>query len=215
MRKFIVLLLVITCFQSCIPKKDLVYFQGEPSQNLNALVNEPYKLQVNDQLDIRLKADDPKLVNMFSQQEANALQGANQFNQENLYFTSYSIDQHGNIRMPFLGEINVLGYTENEVRLKIESELKKFFKDTAGIFVTVKLAGIRFTVLGEVNNTGTIVLFQNQVSIVDAIANAGDISLTGNRNKVTLIRRNSNGAKKYQIDLTNANSINNEHFFIQ
>ena len=215
MRKFIVLLLVITCFQSCIPKKDLFYFQGEPSQNLNALVNEPYKLQVNDQLDIRLKADDPKLVNMFSQQEANALQGANQFNQENLYFTSYSIDQHGNIRMPFLGEINVLGYTENEVRLKIESELKKFFKDTAGIFVTVKLAGIRFTVLGEVNNTGTIVLFQNQVSIVDAIANAGDISLTGNRNKVTLIRRNSNGAKKYQIDLTNANSINNEHFFIQ
>ena len=49
---------------------------------------------------------------------------------------------------PYVGELNVLGYTEKEVREKIEEELGKYFKDTSNIFVTVKLAGIRFTVLG-------------------------------------------------------------------
>ena len=215
MRKFLVLLFVITCFQSCIPKKDLVYFQGEPSKEVNRVVNEAYKLQVNDILDIRLKADDEKLVAMFNQLESGAAQVGNQFNDQNLYFTSYSIDTHGNIRMPYLGELNVLGYTEAEVRLKIEDELKKYFKDTAGIFVTVKLAGIRFTVLGEVNNTGTIVLYQNQVSIVDAIANAGDILVTGNRRKVILIRKNAKETTKYTVDLTNISSLDSSIFFIQ
>ncbi len=193
----------------------MIYFQGEPSKNVNQVINEAYKLQVNDILDIRLKADDEKLVTMFNQLESGAAQVGNQFNDQNLYFTSYSIDNHGNIRMPYLGELNVLGYTEAEVRLKIEDELKKYFKDTAGIFVTVKLAGIRFTVLGEVNNTGTIVLYQNQVSIVDAIANAGDILVTGNRKKVILIRKNAKETTKYTVDLTNIASLDSSIFFIQ
>ena len=215
MRKFIVLLIVVASFQSCIPKKDLVYFQGEPSENQTAIVSEPYKLQVNDILDIRIKADDEQLVAMFKQLETTPAQVGNQFNDQSIYFTSYSVDKYGKIRMPYLGELNVLGYTEAEVRGKIENELKNFFKDTNSIFVTVKLAGIRFTVLGEVNNTGTLVMYQNQVSIVDAIANAGDIMTTGNRKKVVLIRKNSDGTKKFTIDLTNASSLDSETFFIQ
>ncbi len=215
MRKIVVLLITITFIQSCIPKKDLVYFQGDPTSGNSNIISQPYKLQVNDILDIRIKADDERLVAMFSQRDAATSQLGNQFNQEQIYFNSYSVDRHGNIRMPYLGEINVLGYTEAEVREKIDSELGKFFKDTAGIFVTVKLAGIRFTVLGEVNNTGTLVLFQNQVSIVEAIANAGDITLTGNRKKVSILRKNNEGTKKYTVDLTDANTFNSEIFFIQ
>ncbi len=90
-----------------------------------------------------------------------------------------------------------MGYTEKEVREKIEEELAKYFKDTSNIFVTVKLAGIRFTVLGEVASPGTLVLFQNQVNIIEAIANAGDITITGNRKKVTIIRKNIDGTKKF------------------
>lgn len=215
MRRLLIIALITTLTTSCIPKKDLVYFQGEPSKEAKNILSEPYKLQVNDILDIRIKADDEKLVAMFSQQQGGTSQIGNQFNEENLYFTSYSIDKQGNIRMPYLGELNVLGYTETEVRHKIETELKKFFKDTAGIFVTVKLAGIRFTVLGEVNNTGTIVIYQNQVSIVDAIANAGDITVTGNRKKVVLIRKSNKETKKVTLDLTDVSSLDSDSFFIQ
>ena len=207
----------ILLFASCIPNKDLVYFQGDPvSKNtVHKILNEPYKLQVNDILDIRLKANDEKLVAMFSQSIQQNAQSGGQLNEANLYFNSYSIDRHGNIRIPYVGELNVLGYTEKEVREKIEDELGKFFKDTSDIFVTVKLAGIRFTVLGEVANPGTMILFQNQVNIVEAVASAGDINITGNRKNVTIIRRNINDINKLKLDLTDMSSFDSESFYLQ
>lgn len=216
MKQNILILLLVTLFtSSCIPKKDLVYFQGESSKKLTQIVNEPYKLQVNDIIDIRIKADDEKLVAMFSQQTSSASRMGNQFNAENLYFTSYSIDQHGNIRMPYLGNINVLGYTEKEVVSKIQNELKKYFKDTTGIFITVKLAGIRFVVMGEVEQSGTKVLYQNQVSIIEAIANSGDIKITGDRKNVMIYRKSGEETKQLVVDFTNINMFNSSSYYIQ
>jgi len=217
MRKILLIVAIAIFFTSCIPTKDLVYFQGEPisKTSVHKMLNEPYRLQVNDILDIRLKAEDEKLVSVFNQTNQQGSQFGNQFDEQNLYFTSYTVDRQGNIRIPYIGELNVLGYTEKEVREKVEEELSKFFKDISGIFVTVKLAGIRFTVLGEVENPGTLVLFQNQVNIVEAIANAGDIKLTGNRKKITIIRRNVEGTQKFSLDLTDVSLFNSELFYIQ
>jgi polysaccharide export outer membrane protein len=134
---------------------------------------------------------------------------------EKLYFSSYSVDKNGFIRIPYLNEINVLGYTTKEVRLKIESELSKMFKNMNDIFVTVKLAGIKYIVIGEVKSPGTNILFQNQVNIIEAIANAGDITMTGNRKEVTVIRQNIDGIKKYKLDLTGFDFMNSEGFIIQ
>ena len=121
------------------------------------------------------------MVSLFNQSLNLNTSSVGQLNEANLYFNSYSIDRHGNIRLPYIGDLNVLGYTEKEVREKIEVGLAKFFVDMNNIFVTVKLGGIRFTVLGEVTSPGTLILFQNQVNIIEAIANAGDITITGNR----------------------------------
>jgi len=217
MRKILIVFLFGVIFTSCIPNKDLVYFQGEPTSknSVHKMLNEPYKLQVNDILAINIKAEDEKLVSLFNPLNQIGGQTSNQFTEQSLYFTSYTIDRHGNIRIPYVGEINVLGYTEKEVRVKVEEELSKFFKDTSDIFVTVKLAGIRFTVIGEVANPGTLVLFQNQVNIIEAVANAGDITITGNRKKVTVIRKNTNGTKKIVLDLTSAKAFDYESFYIQ
>ncbi len=216
MQRLLVILLLSIFITSCIPKKDLVYFQGESTQkaSINKMVNDPYKLQVNDILDIRIKAADEELVALFQRNE-NQLNLGGQINAESLYFSSYTVNRNGNIRMPYIGELNVLGYTEKDVREKIENSLKDYFKDPNDVFVTVKLAGIRFTVLGEVNNPGTLVLFQNQVNIVEAIANAGDITITGNRKKVIILRKNLNATKKIVIDLTKVDALDSDSFFIQ
>lgn len=216
LRKILITLSLGILLSSCIPNKDLVYFQGDPStqNSVHKLLNEPYKLQVNDILDIRIKSSDEKLVAMFSKSEQQTNQ-TGQVNVGNLYFTSYTIDRHGNIRMPYLGEMNVLGYTEREVIDKIEKEFAVFFKNPDDIFVTVKLAGIRFTVLGEVENPGNLVLFQNQVNIIEAIANAGDITITGNRKKVTIIRKGIDGTKKLNVDLTDIAAFDSDMYYIQ
>jgi polysaccharide export outer membrane protein len=115
-----------------------------------------------------------------------------------------------------LGEINVLGFTIDEVRIKIEEQLNdKFFKQEAGIFVVVKLSGFRYTINGEVLNTGTKILYQDKVNIMEAIANSGDITMTGDRKDVKVIRRYAQGTETFSIDLTNSKAVNSPCFYLQ
>jgi len=214
MKKLFLYLLVIVGFSSCVTTKQMTYFQGEPlsKSDIYKLNNEAYRLQVNDILYIDIKADNSEIVSLFKNETGNT---TNSGQGEGLYFTGYSVDRHGNIRIPYIGDLNVLGYTENEVRQKIDGELTKFLKNPDLVFVTVKLAGVRFVVTGEVGSPGTVNLTQNQVTIIDAIANAGEITPLGNRENVTLIRKTLDGVKKYKLDLTKIDVFESENFYIQ
>jgi polysaccharide export outer membrane protein len=89
-----------------------------------------------------------------------------------LYFDGFTVDDHGNIRMPVLGELNVIGFTFDEIRVKIEKQLlAEYFKRKLIFFVIVKLAGFKYTINGEIGSTGTKTLFQENVTIMEAIAN--------------------------------------------
>lgn len=213
MKKYFLLFLLFFILFSCVSGKDLIYLQGNPIQKkeLKRINDIPYKLQVDDLLNIDIISNEEKLVAIFNKQNSR-----NQnYSIENGYLSDYSIDIYGNIRMPILGTINVLGYTTTEVRKKIEKKLKKFIKNSEDIFVSVKLSGIRYTVIGEVSEPGLKVVFQNKVSIIDAIANSGDISIVGNRKKVEVIRNSISGTEKFLIDLTDINAFNSDVFYIK
>lgn len=214
MKRLILSLFLLSLFSSCVSNKQLTYFQGEPVTNeeIRKLNNLPYRLQVNDILYINIKAENPDIVSMFKSSETSG-NAAN--NVGSLYLTGYSVDRHGNIRMPYIGEVNVLGYTTDETRKKIEEELSNYFKDLEKIFVTVKLQGIQFVITGEIGSPGTINLQQNQVSIIDAVANAGDVNLVGDRQNVTVIRNSIDGVKKYSMDLTKIEIFESPNFYIQ
>ena len=213
MKKYFLLFLLFFILFSCVSGKDLIYLQGNPIQKkeLKRINDIPYKLQVDDLLNIDIISNEEKLVAIFNKQNS----GNQNYSIENGYLSDYSIDIYGNIRMPILGTINVLGYTTTEVRKKIEKKLKKFIKNSEDIFVSVKLSGIRYTVIGEVSEPGLKVVFQNKVSIIDAIANSGDISIVGNRKKVEVIRNSILGTEKFLIDLTDINAFNSDVFYIK
>lgn len=217
-RKFFYILLMLNVlFTSCIPVKDLTYLQDKNTsieQSKVAVVeSKPYRLQVNDILKINIKAIDPKLVSIFNTTENNVDAVKSE---SSLYFDGFTVDDHGNIRMPILGEINVIGYTLEEVRIKIEKQLlEEYFKIAANIFVTVKLAGFRYTINGEVGSTGTKTLFQDHVNIMEAIANSGDITTVGNRKSVTVIRQTPTGVQMNDIDLTDKNVMKSPYYYLQ
>ncbi|MFY0604079.1 MAG: polysaccharide biosynthesis/export family protein [Flavobacteriaceae bacterium] len=215
MKKLTLLFYAILFLSSCVPNKDLVYLQGEPIpvKEIHKMNITPYKLQVDDIIIIDMKSSDSKLVALFSKGQGEGTNTQAQLGAS--YFNGYTVDLHGNIRVPYIGEINVLGYTTKEVRKKIEEELSKFFKKEKDYFVSVKLDGIRYTVFGEVVNPGPKVIYQNKVSIIDAVSNAGDITVTGNKKKVEIIRFSPSGKKKYIIDLTKIDAIDSEVFYIK
>lgn len=213
----IFLLLTSIFFSSCVPTKDLIYLQQkdnkESASTVNPVVAKPYRVQSNDVLSIKLKALDPALVEMFNATESASGSGQSE---QALYFDGYTVDDHGNIRMPVLGEMNVLGYTLEEIRIKIEKKLlDEYFNKEANIFVNVKLAGLRYTVNGEISSPGTRTMFQDKVNVLEAIANSGDITITGNRKDVTIIRQFPHGTEMHSLDLTDINVMNSSYYYLQ
>lgn len=219
MKKIFFLSIIAVLFTSCISTKDLTYLQPNQTSKSDSIrvakeVSKPYRIQTNDILSINIKASDQKLVEIFSTSTEGSNQ--NQRSPQTLYFNGYTVDDHGNIRMPILGEVNVLGYTADEVRQKIEKQLlEEYFKKEANIFVTVKLAGLRYTINGEIGSPGTNVLYQDRATIMEAIANSGDITTTGNRKEVQIIRKFAHGFETYSIDLTNEAAMNSPYYYIQ
>lgn len=211
------LLLLAVFSVSCIPHKDTLYFVNK-SMALDSLqvvkeMQKPYRVQINDILTIRVKAldqDNVRILNPIDSPNLNMTSG------EKSYYDGFTVDAHGNIRMPTLGTINVLGYTTEEIEKLLETKLlSEQFKATANIFVTVKLAGMRFTVMGEVGSPGTKTLFQEQVNIFEAIANSGEIPVTGNKKEVLIVRQYPQGQKVHHIDLNDTAVMQSPYYYIQ
>ncbi|MCL6294659.1 polysaccharide biosynthesis/export family protein [Jejuia spongiicola] len=201
---------------SCITNKDLVYLQDKGTVMNDSLMikeqSKPYRVQVNDILSINVKALDEELTSIF-----NPVSTENgNIGSESLYFNGFTIDLHGNIKFPILGEISVLGLTIKEVEDKVKKELlNQYFKETAQIFVTVKLAGLRYTVTGEVGSTGVLTLYQDRVNIIEALANSGDIKPTGDRTDVLIVRQYPDGQRIHHIDLTDIAAMQSPYYYIQ
>jgi len=207
-------ILIVLMLSSCVPHKKIVYFQGDSlTENvIKEVNNKPYRLQIDDIVKVEIKAANEEMITVFKNNSSGA---TTQVNEGTLYFTGYTVDKQGFIQLPYLDKINVLGYTTEEITNKIKLGFGKFFKNTSDIFVSVKLAGIRYTIVGEVGSSGSKVLFQNTVNIIEAIANAGDIELTGDKTNVEVIRIGTTGVEKFSVDLTQMSVFNSEVFYIQ
>ncbi|MFH4964282.1 polysaccharide biosynthesis/export family protein [Gaetbulibacter sp. M235] len=213
----VVIILINALLVSCIPYKDTIYFQNKSkaTDSTQVLVEtqKPYRVQINDILNIRIKVTDQDNVQIFNpigEGNLNATAG------ERAYFDGFTVDLHGNIRIPELGYMNVLGYTTEEVEALIKNKLlEEQFKETANIFVTVKLTGLNFTTTGEIGSKGTRTIYKERVNIFEAIANSGDIPVTGDKKDVMIIRQYPQGQKIHHIDLTDIDVMNSPYYYIQ
>lgn len=220
MKFFIKAIKIFFIFQlltSCIPHKDTLYLEKNKDKvadiEINADAYKPYRLQVDDILSIEIKANNQKEVEIFSKKKDVS---TSIVNQDQLYFDGYQVDGFGNIRIPILGLVNVQGQTVDEVTKLLEKKLlEEYFTPTSNLFVNVKLAGIKYTINGEVAGTGTKTVFQDRLNILEAIANSGDIKVTGNKKEVVVMRRIPTGYQSETLDLTDANVINSPYFYLK
>lgn len=219
MKRFLLVmgLILSSLLTSCIPHKDIVYLQNKDmaTDTLQMMVEQqkPYRVQINDILNIRIKVLDQENVSIFNPiGEGNLNASAS----ERAYFDGFTVDTHGSIRIPELGLMTVLGYTTTEIEELIKNRLlEEQFKETANMFITVKLSGLRYTAMGEVRSPGTQILFQERVNIFQAIANVGEVDITGDLKDVLIIRQYPQGQQIHHLDLTDINVINSPYYYIQ
>jgi len=127
-------------------------------------------------------------------------------NMTNVSMQTFVVDSEGNIDYPVVGTIHVTGLTRVELQDKIKNAIWPKYVTEEPI-VNVRFQNYKVSVLGEVARPGTFVMQNEQCTIFDALAQAGDLTIYGNRNSVLLIREDATGAKKItRVDLQ-SNSV--------
>jgi polysaccharide export outer membrane protein len=215
MKKIILLMLMGVLMVSCVSRKKLTYLQPAKSTadtGFYQLSRSKYKIQPNDILSIQVRSFDSETTKLFNSSSTGTLNAS--AGDLIFYLNGFTVDFDGNIEMPILGKINVVGKDIEEIQVVVESELKNYFKDDA-VFVTVQLAGVRYSIVGDVSRPGKYVIYQNQVNIFEAIAQAGDITILGDRREVQILRQTPEGVKIVEIDLTSQDVLSNPYMFIQ
>ena len=210
-------LLFAMSFTSCVPVESMIYLQpdGDSPKEVFRYDKQEYKLQMNDILDVKISSLNPEVNALFNASTAGTMQVAQataQTGGDLFYITGYSIDQDGNIDIPFVGMVDVLGLTLNEAHSAVDAKVSELFTN---YHLQVKLGGVRFSALGEFNRPGKHVVMQNQVTIFEAIALGGDLSLVANRKEIRLIRQHPDGTKIHNINLLDESVVGSPYYFLQ
>jgi polysaccharide export outer membrane protein len=214
----ILLLLITATLTSCISNKKFIYLQEKGTTKIDSAGLMPvqayaYKIQNGDILYINLSTEDEKLNRLFvpggGQQMMQMAQGGSG---TPLYFTGFTIDAAGDLELPYLGKVHLAGLTIDESKLKVEEALKKYFKV---FYLQIKIGQFKFSVIGEVRNPGQFFYMQNNVNIIEAITQAGDLGNMAERQAVQLFRQYPDGVKMHLLDLTDKQLINSPYWFIQ
>lgn len=191
---------------SCSTPKDIVYFQDvHPGSELYVTTSNNIIIQPKDQLQIIVSTSDQRLTDQFNIQTGSNSSLLNSSN-NGTGGIGYIVDSYGNIDFPVIGTIHVQGMTREEVAAYIRTQLtqRDLVKDPV---VIVQFMNLSVAVLGEVASPGRIPIRKDKLTILDAIADAGDLTIDGRRDNVTIIRNDGNKEQVYQVDLTNAASI--------
>ena len=212
------LFLLSALLSSCVSNKKFIYLQDKGHIKLDTAGVMPvqayaYKLQKGDILYISLSTEDERLNKIFvpggGQQMMQMAQGGAG---TPLYFTGFTLDAAGNLELPYLGNIHLVGLTIEEAKVKVEESLKKYFKV---FYLQIKIGQFKYTVVGAVANPGQFFYLQNSVNIIEAITQAGDLAPMAERQQVQLYRQYPDGVKMHVIDLTNRQLVNSPFWFIQ
>lgn len=117
----------------------------------------------------------------------------------------YLVSKDGDIDFPIIGKLHIGGMDKSQIEELIQSELcPKYLKEKPS--VDIRFMNFRVTMLGAVNSPGVIVSDNERLNILEAIAKAGDLNIKGERERIMLIRTNSDG--KREIAILNLNDKN-------
>ena len=209
----VVILSLSSCFNSRKAQKELAYLQGklDTLPNLTVASKEAI-IQKGDLLSIVVYSDNFEASAVYNQQQGHAPSGSGGTTSGNV--GGYLVAQDGNIYFQSLGPIHAEGLTRKELA---DVLVKKFvtLDLLKNPYADIRFLNFKFTVLGEVNKPGTFSVPQENISILEMLGLAGDLTMFGRRDNVLIIRE-TNGKREFgRLDLRKANIFQSPYFYLQ
>jgi len=207
---FVHLLLFIAFISmcSCISTKKIIYFNDLPDSSKGPYIlnqTTPFtdpKIETNDILAVTVKTIIPNSATPITSNSEGAFNPLNGF----------LVDKNGFIELNLIGFVKVGGLTTSEARELIKQKAKEYFNDPV---VNVRIANFEIEVFGDVGKVGVINLPSEKASILDAIAQSGDLQLTARRDNILLIRTEGETKKFIRFDLRSKNIFQSPYFWLK
>ena len=208
---------MILMLGSCASSKKVAYFQnavdGVVAQSEGLY---DAKIMPKDILTITVSTTNPEAATPFNLTVSNTLNSTGQMYSGSGVLQTYLVDNDGEIDYPVIGTIKVAGLTKNECQELVKSKIKAFLAEEENPIVTVRMSSYRVTIIGEVRSPGVIPVGTEKMSVLEALASAGDLTIYGKRDNVMLIREEANGQKTiHRLNLNDANIISSPYYYLQ
>jgi polysaccharide export outer membrane protein len=209
---FAALLLLVLITSSCNRHSQLLYLQNEKVATTAKVQQEDFHISSKDEIYIQITSTLNKDVNaLFGNNSSNSM--GNMLNSDvGVYVNTYSVNDSGYVEVPLIGKIYALGKTLNELTYDVKKRASEYVTDAV---VIVKLMSFRVTVIGEVKRPTVITNYHNRLTILEAIAEAGDMTDYANRQKVTIVRSLKGENITIPIDLNSRSLLSNPGYNLQ
>lgn len=220
MKKINYSLFTILCslflMSSCVSTKNITYFQNKDQIDITA---SKYlydaKIMPKDILQIQVFSMTPEASEPFNLLKLNSTSSSTSSTNQNSVY-NYLVSNDGTIVMPIIGTITVGGLSKNEAEQLIKSKIQPYLAESENVVVHVRMMNYKYAILGGVKSPGLYTTQNEKVSILEAIAQAGDLTTFAYRDRIYLIRENSEGQKEYhQLNINDANIISSPYYYLQ
>lgn len=208
MTKILTYLALPLLMAACTTPQNITYFQDvDPATTAITLQSIPeIRIQPKDELSIIVSAQDQRLTNMFNLPYTPQQIGTTTNSNTARGVCGYTVCSDGTIDFPVIGRIEVAGKTREEVASYVKEQLvsRDLVKEPV---VTVEFLNLSVSVLGEVSDPGRYNIDKDNYTIFDALGQAGDLTIYGERENVLVLRSEEGEQKAYTVDLCSAESL--------
>ena len=212
MKYFLIITLLSLFVTSCVDSKKLRILNGPTLDSAqNSYEEHDIVFEKNDLIEILLISEDQEASSLFKTK----FEG----NKAIVTYMSgvpaqggFLIDKEGTINLPYLGKIQAATKTRSELTKELTEKLSEYINNP---IVQISLLNFKVTVLGEVKQTGTFNIPNERVTILQAIATAGEFTNYSKRDEVHVIRESNGKKEEFIIDLTDKSVFNSKAFFLK
>ncbi|WNJ19769.1 polysaccharide biosynthesis/export family protein [Pontibacter sp. G13] len=192
----------------------MVYLQDVDDANMapatinEAALRQPYKIRPYDNLTIKVNVNEESTIDFLNQNLSSVSSG-----ESDLFFKGYTVDDSGNVDLPLLGSINVQGLTTEQIKDSLDAKYADHYNQ---VTTTVKLSNFRVTMLGEFMQPGVHYVFEEKLTLLQAVGMAGGMTEFANATRVKILRETESGKiKKAYLNLGSTDVLESEYFFLR
>lgn len=215
MKKILLMAMLALALASCNTSKKIVYFQDIQVNRPEAITEaRDITVQPKDQISILVSSKDPQLAALFNLPRVQYRVGGSDLQNNNGEVAGYTLDTEGYIDFPVLGRLYVVGMTKGEIASYIKKRLidENLINDPV---VTVEFMNLYYSILGEVNSPGKYMITKDQITLLEAISMAGDLTIYGKRDAVFVVREEDGQRVTHWVDLRTQDLFHSPVYYLK